>query len=260
MILSDLKVYKKSGEKISCLTAYDASFAKIFDDCGVDIILVGDSLGGVIQGGENTLKVTMNEMIYHTRAVASGAQNALVIADMPYRSYLDAQQTLDNARRLIDAGAQMVKFEGAREFEACFEILKNNNIPVCAHLGLQPQSVLEMGGYKVQGRDASSAQRIIEDAKLVQSWGARALLLECIPSALGKQISATLTIPTIGIGAGVDCDGQVLVSYDMLGISGGRMPKFVQNFLQQSGDIKTAVKHYIHAVKDKKFPTDAQSY
>jgi len=260
MKISDLQTFKHSGKKITCLTAYDASFAQLFDGCGIDIILVGDSLGNVIQGGENTLDVTMEDMVYHTQIVAKGVKEALLIADMPYQSYDSAEQTLQNAKRLMDAGAQMVKFEGGQEHKDSFEILQANNIPVCGHLGLQPQSVLEMGGYKVQGKDEESAKRIIENALALESWGVQTLVLECVPATLAKQVSQALSIPTIGIGAGSDCDGQVLVSYDMLGINTGRMPKFVKNFLTDNNDIQGAVKAFIGAVKNQTFPGDEHSY
>ena len=260
MKISDLKAFKQSGEKITCLTAYDASFAKMFDQCSVDVILVGDSLGNVIQGGENTLGVTMEDMIYHTQSVSKSIQDALLIADMPYQSYDSAEQILEHAHRLIDAGAQMVKFEGGREHEASFEILQANGVPVCGHLGLQPQSVIEMGGYKVQGRDDESAKRIIDDALALESWGVQTLVLECVPAELAKKVSQAISIPTIGIGAGVDCDGQVLVSYDMLGINTGHMPKFVKNFLKGNSDIQGAVNAFIDAVKNQSFPGDEHSY
>ena len=260
MKISDLQTFKHSGKKITCLTAYDASFAQLFDGCGIDIILVGDSLGNVIQGSKNTLDVTMEDMVYHTQIVAKGVKEALLIADMPYQSYDSAEQTLQNAKRLMDAGAQMVKFEGGQEHKDSFEILQANNIPVCGHLGLQPQSVLEMGGYKVQGKDEESAKRIIENALALESWGVQTLVLECVPATLAKQVSQALSIPTIGIGAGSDCDGQVLVSYDMLGINTGRMPKFVKNFLTDNNDIQGAVKAFIGAVKNQTFPGDEHSY
>lgn len=260
MKISDLQTFKHSGKKITCLTAYDASFAQLFDGCGIDIILVGDSLGNVIQGGENTLDVTMEDMVYHTQIVAKGVKEALLIADMPYQSYDSAKQTLENAKRLMDAGAQMVKFEGGQEHKDSFEILQVNNIPVCGHLGLQPQSVLEMGGYKVQGKDEESAKRIIENALALEALGVQTLVLECVPATLAKQVSQALSIPTIGIGAGSDCDGQVLVSYDMLGINTGRMPKFVKNFLTDNNDIQGAVKAFIGAVKNQTFPGDEHSY
>lgn len=258
MNAESLKLLKQSGEKITCLTAYDASFAKLFDECGIDIILVGDSLGNVIQGDKNTLSVSMNDMIYHTQASAKSINKALLIADMPYQSYTNAEQALKNAKHLINAGAKMVKFEGGRELEACFKILKNHNIPVCGHLGLQPQSVLKIGGYKIQGRDKHSAERILTDAKALENWGVKAIVVECVPAKLGKKISRSLNIPTIGIGAGVDCDGQVLVSYDMLGIN-QIPPKFVKNFLT-NGNIQSATKDFIQAVKNSDFPTDKHSY
>jgi 3-methyl-2-oxobutanoate hydroxymethyltransferase len=259
MKISELKKYKQNSEKITCLTVYDASFAKIFEACQVDAVLVGDSLGNVIQGGKNTLGVSMADMIYHTQAVATGLNKVLLIADMPYQSYTTAQQALDNAQKLMQAGAQMVKLEGGRAHQAVFEALQAHHIPVCGHLGLQPQSVLELGGYKLQGKDDSSADIILQDAKALASWGVEALVLECIPSSLGKIISQAIDIPTIGIGAGVDCDGQVLVSYDMLGISTGYTPKFVRNFLSDTG-VEGAVLSFVQAVKTRKFPEKSQSY
>ena len=260
MKLLQLQSFKESSEKITCLTAYDTSFAKLFDECGVDVILVGDSLGNVIQGAQNTLSVTMQDMIYHTQAAAKGVQNALLIADMPYQSYTNAEQTLKNAERLMSAGAHMIKFEGGSEHEASFKLLQANNIPVCGHLGLQPQSVVEMGGYKVQGKDEQSAQRILKDAKMLESWGVKIIVLECVPAKLASKISQAISIPTIGIGAGVGCDGQVLVSYDMLGINTGYLPKFVKNFLTGNDSIESAVKDYINSVKNQTFPNDEYSY
>ncbi|QKQ23898.1 3-methyl-2-oxobutanoate hydroxymethyltransferase [Candidatus Ruthia endofausta] len=260
MNIKALKTFKQSGEKIACLTAYDASFASVFDMCGIDIVLIGDSLGNVIQGGENTLGVSMDDMIYHTQAVAKGAKNTLRIVDMPYQSYTNTKQTLTNAKRLIMAGAQMVKLEGGCEHEASFKILQDNDISVCGHLGLQPQSVIEMGGYKVQGREKQSADKITKDALALASWDVKAIVLECIPAELAKQVSQSLSIPTIGIGAGVNCDGQVLVSHDMLGIHVGHVPKFVKNFLTNNDDVKSAVSAFIKAVKDKSFPSRQHSY
>ncbi|WXU00802.1 MAG: 3-methyl-2-oxobutanoate hydroxymethyltransferase [Catillopecten margaritatus gill symbiont] len=258
MNIEQLEIFKQSGEKITCLTAYDSSFAQVFDACGVDIILIGDSLGNVIQGGENTLGVSMDDMVYHTQAVVTGAQNTMLIADMPYQSYTNAIQTLKNAQRLMDAGVQMVKLEGGREHEASFKILRDNDIPVCGHLGLQPQSVIEMGGYKVQGKDANSAQRILEDAKMLEGWGVKVIVIECVPVSLAKNLSEQLTIPTIGIGAGVNCDGQVLVGYDMLGIT-QNAPKFVKNFLT-NGSVQSATNDFIQAVKNGSFPAKEHSY
>jgi 3-methyl-2-oxobutanoate hydroxymethyltransferase len=254
----NLQDFKNRGEKITCLTAYDASFAQVFDECGVDVVLVGDSLGNVIQGDEDTLGVSMEDMIYHTQAVAKTCNNALLIADMPYQSYTTAEQTLNNAQRLMDAGAQMVKFEGGAEHKASFKILQDHNIPVCGHLGLQPQSVVEMGGYKVQGKNKDDAQRILDNAKALEDWGVKTIVLECIPAPLAKKISEQLSIPTIGIGAGIDCDGQVLVAYDMLGIS-KNPAKFVKIFLT-NGTITSATIDFIQAVKEGEFPTNEHSY
>lgn len=258
MNITDLKIFKNQHEKITCLTAYDSSFAQVFDECGVDIILVGDSLGNVIQGGKNTLGVSMDEMVYHMQAVAKGVNKALLIADMPYKSYTNATQTLQNAQRLIDAGAQMVKLEGGSEHKSCFKILQENGIAVCGHLGLQPQSVIQASDYKVQGKDEASAQTILDDAKALEGWGVSTIVIECVPNDLAKRVGMAINIPTIGIGAGVDCDGQVLVGYDMLGII-QKTPKFVKNFLT-NGSIKSATDDFIQAVKNGTFPTDEHSY
>ncbi len=260
MNIETLKVFKESGEKITCLTAYDASFASVFDACGIDIILVGDSLGNVIQGDKNTLGVSMSDMIYHMQAVAKGTQNALRIADMPYQSYTYAKQTLVNAKRLITAGAQMVKLEGGCEHEASFRTLQDNGISVCGHIGLQPQSVVEIDDYRVQGRETQDANKIIKNALALASWGVKAIVLECVPAELAKQVSQSVSIPIIGIGAGLDCDGQVLVSYDMLGVNVRHVPKFVKNFLTDNGDVKSAVNAFIKAVKDESFPSKKYSY
>jgi 3-methyl-2-oxobutanoate hydroxymethyltransferase len=253
MNISQLKTFKKHKQKIACLTAYDSSFAELFDECGLDIILVGDSLGNVIKGDKNTLKVTIENMIYHTNIVASKVKNSLLVVDMPYKSYTNANQTLINANKLIKAGAKIVKLEGFIECEESFKILQDNKIPVCGHLGLQPQSTKRVDDYKMQGKNDVSANKIIEQAKLLEEYGAKVIVLEFIPSKLAKKISNILSIPTIGIGAGVDCDGQVLVSYDMLGIT-KNPPKFVKNFLIDSKDIKAATKNYIDAVKNGLFP------
>ena len=260
MKINQLKTFKKKGEKIACLTAYDASFAKLFVSCGVDILLVGDSLGNVIKGDKNTLDVSIADMLYHTKIVANNCADTLVIVDMPYNSYLDPRTALNNANDLVSSGANMVKLEGGREHMAIFKLLQKNNIKICGHLGLQPQSILKIGGYKVQGRDHKDADRIVGDAKLLESWGVDALVVECIPSRLAQKISQSIAIPTIGIGAGVYCDGQVLVSYDMLGISSGRQAKFVKNFLVNNIDISGAVKFFVSAVKNSSFPTSEHSY
>ena len=257
---SELSLFKVQGQKITCLTAYDASMAKILDQSGVDAILIGDSLGMVIQGGENTRSVSINDMIYHTSIVSDSSSNALVIADMPFASYNSPDDALENAKTLIDAGARMVKIEGGSEHSDVIKTLISNNINICGHLGLQPQLVIKSDDYKVQGRDENSAQTILNNALLLESLGVSVLVLECIPSDLAKTISGKLTIPTIGIGAGVHCDGQVLVSYDMLGITTGKQPRFVRNFLSNQITISDAVESFVLEVKEGRFPSESESY
>ena len=257
---SELSLFKEQGQKITCLTAYDASMAKILDQSGVDAILIGDSLGMVIQGGENTRSVSINDMIYHTSIVSDSSSNALVIADMPFASYDSSDDALKNAKSLIDAGARMVKIEGGSEHSDVIKTLISNNINICGHLGLQPQLVINSDDYRVQGRDDSSAQTILNNALLLESLGVSVLVLECIPSDLAKTISEKLTIPTIGIGAGVHCDGQVLVSYDMLGITTGKQPRFVRNFLDNQNTISDAVESFVAEVKGETFPSQSESY
>ena len=260
MKYSELSLFKEQGQKITCLTAYDASMAKILDQSGVDAILIGDSLGMVIQGGENTRSVSINDMIYHTSIVSDSSSNALVIADMPFASYDSSDDALKNAKSLIDAGARMVKIEGGSEHSDVIKTLISNNINICGHLGLQPQLVIKSDDYRVQGRDDSSAQTILNNALLLESLGVSVLVLECIPSDLAKTISEKLTIPTIGIGAGVHCDGQVLVSYDMLGITTGKQPRFVRNFLSNQITISDAVESFVLEVKEGRFPSESESY
>ena len=257
---SELSLFKEQGQKITCLTAYDASMAKILDQSGVDAILIGDSLGMVVQGGENTRSVSINDMIYHTSIVSDSSSNALVIADMPFASYDSSDDALKNAKALIDAGARMVKIEGGSEHSDVIKTLISNNINICGHLGLQPQLVIKSDDYKVQGRDENSAQTILNNALLLESLGVSVLVLECIPSDLAKTISEKLTIPTIGIGAGVHCDGQVLVSYDMLGITTGKQPRFVRNFLNNQISISDAVESFVLEVKEGRFPSESESY
>jgi len=256
-----LNEMKAAGEKIVSLTAYDASFATVLDEAGVEVILVGDSLGMVLHGEDSTLNVTMEDMIYHTRQVVKGTKRAMIIGDMPNKSYLNAEQALTNARRLIEeAGADVVKLErGDSSICEMIRHIVSHDIPVCAHLGLTPQSIEELGGYKVQGRDPAAAKQIIQDALAVQEAGATILVLECVPSALAASITAELRIPVIGIGAGADCDGQVLVLYDVLGIS-GRQPKLSKNFLEVSSSIQDAVKLYITAVKSGDFPAPEHQF
>lgn len=253
--ITALSAMKHNGEKISCLTAYDASFSRVLDDAGVDVILVGDSLGMVVQGLESTLPVTVDEMVYHTHCVARGKRRAFLVADLPFMSYATADQAALNAARLMREGfAQMVKLEGGRKQVEIVRHLVDLGIPVCGHLGLIPQSVNQLGGYRVQGRDEAAAKRIIEDAKLLEEAGASLLVLECIPVSLADRITSQLGIPVIGIGAGAGCDGQVLVLYDMLGISFGKAPRFSKNFMIESADVNEAVVSYMNAVRDGSFP------
>lgn len=260
----DLRELKNSNEKIAVLTAYDASFTKHLEQAGVEVILVGDSLGMVMQGHDSTIPVTVDDMVYHTKMVSRAREHALLIADLPYHSYLNNEQALINARRLIDeAGADMVKFEGGGEFVTIADHLITNGIPVCGHLGLLPQSVNELGGYKVQGREQSSADKIVDDAQALMSVGVEMIVLECIPQQLAKRITNEVDIITIGIGAGVDCSGQVLVLYDLLGITAGKRPKFSKDFLAElDGDksITSAIENYVKAVKSLEFPTEAHSF
>ena len=257
---ADLKKFKQRGEKIACLTAYDSSLASLMDSTGVDLILIGDSLGMVVQGQNSTRTVSMSEMVYHTKAVSRVCINALVVADMPYQSYEEPSEALENAKLLITAGAQMVKLEGGVERQEVVQTLVNNDILVCAHLGLQPQKVKVASDYRVQGRDEADANKIVEDALLLESLGVSALVLECIPSSLAKQLSELLSIPTVGIGAGKDCDGQVLVCFDMLGVTQGQLPRFVRNFAQDSANVSLAIHDFVVAVKDQSFPAEKESY
>ncbi len=260
-----LQKMKSAGEKIPCLTAYDASFATLLAAAGVPVLLVGDSLGNVIQGHSSTLPVTLDDMLYHTAAVARGAAvaevGALVVADMPFGSYNDPAAGLSNAQRLMQAGAQMVKLEGGNAAViAVVERLTAFGVPVCGHLGLLPQSVHKLGGYRVQGREPEAAAAIIDSAQALQAAGADLLVIEAVPSALGASVSAALEIPVIGIGAGPDCDGQVLVLYDMLGLSPGPRPKFSRDFLADGGSLEGAVRAYVSQVRDGSFPAPEHEY
>jgi 3-methyl-2-oxobutanoate hydroxymethyltransferase len=253
--ISHLLAMRANGEKISVLTAYDASFAALFDQAGVDALLVGDSLGNVIQGHNNTTPVTIKDIAYHVECVARGNQSAFLIADMPFASYSTPEQAMENASVLMRAGAQMVKLEGGRWLAETVQFLTQRSVPVCAHLGLLPQSVHMLGGFKVQGKSPEAAKELISDAQLLEQSGAQLLILEAIPSSLGKQVTETIQIPTIGIGAGPDCSGQVLVMHDMLGAFPGRAPKFVKNFLEGKPSIEEAIKAYIKEVKAGTFPS-----
>lgn len=258
----DLQKMKDAGEKITVLTAYDYPFARLLDLAGIDVLLVGDSVGSVVAGYENTLPVTMDEMIYHTRAVVRGTSTALVVADMPFMSYqTDIADARRNAGRLIkEGGAHAVKLEGGTNCAATIAALTAIDIPVIGHIGLTPQSIHRMGGYRVQGRQDEQAEQLRDDARAVQRAGACAVVLEGIPAALGAEISAELQIPTIGIGAGVDCDGQVLVIHDILGLCEKYSPKFVKRYSDVAQIISDSVQSYISDVKQGAFPTDEHSF
>jgi 3-methyl-2-oxobutanoate hydroxymethyltransferase len=249
-----LLALREAGEKIAMLTCYDASFAALMDRVGVDILLIGDSLGMVCQGQTSTLPVSVADIAYHTASVARGNQTAMVVADMPFGSYATPERAYENAVALIQAGAHMVKLEGGAWLVETVRFLTERAVPVCAHLGLTPQSVHQLGGYKVQGKTVEAADQLKSDALALQAAGASLLVLEAIPSALGKEASTLLTIPTIGIGAGPDCSGQVLVMHDMLGVFPGKKARFVKNFMDGQTSIEAAVSAYVAAVKDRSFP------
>ncbi len=253
--VSTLMRMKAAGEPIACLTAYDASFARIVDEAGTDVVLVGDSLGMVIQGHDTTVPVTVDDIVYHSRAVARSLRHAFLMADMPFMSFSSAQQALENAVRLMqEGGAMMVKLEGGASQVNIVEHLAGHDIPVCAHLGLRPQSVHKIGGFKVQGRENDQARQMLDDARLLQQAGADVVLLECVPNEVGKAIRDALDVPVIGIGAGPDVDGQILVLYDVLGITQGRMPRFVRNFMNDAPSAVDACAAYVSAVKDRSYP------
>ena len=257
----DLAQAKREGRKLVMLTAYDAGFARTFDAAGADLLLVGDSLGMVVQGGNSTLPVTVADIAYHTRCVAAGARRALIVADLPFQADATPERALDAATTLLQAGAGMVKLEGAGHKLDTIRFLVEREIPVSAHLGLTPQSVLRLGGFKVQGREEVAAKRLLADAKAVAEAGASLLVLECVPTQLAADITAAIDIPTIGIGAGPHCDGQVLVLHDMLGLdSGHRRPRFVKDFLGEGGSVAGAARAYADAVRNGTFPDAEHSY
>ena len=259
--LTSLRKMKAEHNKIAVLTAYDASFSHALEQAGVDVILVGDSLGMVIQGQESTLPVTIDDMVYHTQNVVRGSEKVFVIADMPFMSYANAEQAIQNAACLMaEGGAQMVKLEGGAVVADTVKQLTERGIPVCAHLGLLPQSVHRLGGYRVQGRDAEDAEQLIHDAQTLQDVGADMLVLECVPADLAARVTAIVDIPVIGIGAGKDCDGQVLVLYDMLGLTPGKRPRFSHDFLADTGAIPAAISKYVQDVKSGQFPQAEQQY
>jgi 3-methyl-2-oxobutanoate hydroxymethyltransferase len=259
--LTTLQKMAQEGNRIAMLTCYDASFAVVLEEAGVDSLLIGDSLGNVLQGHESTLPVTLRDMVYHTACVARGSKRAFVVADMPFGSFqVSPQETLRNAAGLMSAGAQMVKIEGGRPMLETIEFLTDRGIPVCGHLGLTPQSVHQLGGYRVQGKGESEGQRLLKEAKQLEQAGAGMIVLEAIPAALAREVTAAITIPTIGIGAGADCSGQVLVLHDMLDVYPGKKAKFVKNYMRPAGSIQGAVELYVKEVKARTFPGPEHSF
>jgi 3-methyl-2-oxobutanoate hydroxymethyltransferase len=253
--LDTLRGMKAAGEKIACLTAYDASFAAAVDLAGTDLVLVGDSLGMVVQGHDTTVPVTMADMVYHTRCVTRGLHRPFLVADMPFGSYSLPEPAFANAVRLMqDGGAAMVKLEGGALQVRTVEFLASRDIPVCAHIGLTPQSIHKLGGFKVQGREETAAEQMMRDAHALQEAGADIVLLECVPTVLGQAITAALRVPVIGIGAGPAVDGQILVLYDILGVTPGRKPRFAHDFLAGAGSLHDALAAYVAAVKDGTYP------
>ena len=253
--VSTLHRMKADGEPITCLTAYDASYASLVDAAGVDLVLVGDSLGMVIQGHDTTVPVTVADIVYHTRAVARGLRRAFLVADMPFMSYANPDQALNNAVRMMqEGGAMMIKLEGGDGQIEIVEHLARHDIPVCSHLGLKPQSVHKIGGFKVQGRDADKAKEMLKSAQRLQDAGSDIVLLECVPNEVGESITQALDVPVIGIGAGPHVDGQILVLYDILDITQGKTPRFVRNFQQEHTSPLAAVEAYVAAVKDRSYP------
>jgi len=261
MTIPEFHKAKREGKKLIVVTAYDALFTRIVEQAGIEIILVGDSLGVVVQGKANTLSVTMREMLYHTKLVAGSAQRALVIADMPFMSYQAGRdEALRNAGRFIQAGAQAVKLEGGAPIVDRVAAMTQIGIPVMAHLGMTPQSVHQLGGYKVQGKGKDQAKTLMDDAKALAAAGAFALVLEAVPAEVAKAITHQLAIPTIGIGAGPDCDGQILVLYDLLGLFDEFVPKFVKAYAHLKADALQALRRYKEEVEQRKFPSDSESY
>ncbi|OGA38712.1 MAG: 3-methyl-2-oxobutanoate hydroxymethyltransferase [Betaproteobacteria bacterium RIFCSPLOWO2_12_FULL_62_13] len=259
--LNTLQKMMQEGDKITMLTCYDASFAALLEEAGVESLLIGDSLGMVLQGHESTLPVTQRDVVYHTACVARGAKHAFIIGDMPFGTFqLSPQEAFRNAAEIMAAGSHMVKIEGGLPMLETIEFLTRRGIPVCGHLGLTPQSVHQLGGYRVQGKGDTAAQRLLEEAKQLEQAGAGMIVLEAIPALLARDITAVLRVPTIGIGAGVDCSGQVLVLHDMLDIYPGKKAKFVKNFMRPGGSIQAAVAMYVKEVKAKTFPGPEHSF
>jgi 3-methyl-2-oxobutanoate hydroxymethyltransferase len=261
LTISNLAKMRAENTRIAMLTCYDASFASLFDSVGIDILLIGDSLGMVLQGHDSTLPVTVEQMVYHTSMVVRGSTRAFILADMPFGSYQESPaQAFHNAAKLMGAGAQMVKLEGGADFVETVRFLVARGIPVCAHVGLTPQSVHALGGYKVQGKGEAAAARLMADAHALQDAGAQMLLMEAIPADLATRVTAELNVPTIGIGAGAGCSGQVLVMHDMLNVFPGKKARFVRNFMDGATDIGDAVKRYRDAVRDGSFPGPEHSF
>ena len=259
--LATLQQMKLRSEKIACLTCYDSSFTRVLESVGVEVFIIGDSLGMVLKGYESTVPVTVADMIYHAANVARVGESALRVVDMPFSSYANPDQALGNAARLMgEGGAHMVKLEGGADKTAIVEYLVGHGIPVCGHIGLLPQSVHKLGGYKVQGRDAAGAQVLLNDARALEEAGAGLLVTECVPAELATRITTAVDIPTIGIGAGPGCDGQVLVLYDMLGITPGKRPRFVRDFLRDTCTVPAAIEAYVAAVKNGSFPAAEHCY
>ena len=252
--LSTLQAFKNAGETFSCLTAYDASFAHAASQAGIEVLLVGDSLGMVLQGHQSTLPVTLEDICYHTRCAARGKGASLLMVDLPFMSNSTTERLLEDSAALMRAGAELVKVEGEAWMADGIRELTRRGVPVCAHLGLTPQTVYQLGGYKVQGRETAQAQQILEDAQTLVDAGASVILLECVPAALGKAITEALDVPVIGIGAGAGTDGQILVMHDILGVTHGRTPRFVKNFMAEASNIQEAFEHYHQAVKQRTFP------
>ncbi len=258
--INTLRDYKERGEAFAALTAYDAAFAQVLSEAGVDVLLIGDSLGMVLQGNDSTLPVTLDDICYHVSCVAAGNRGSLIMADMPFMTYGTLPDALNNAAELMRAGAHMVKLEGTDWMRDTISALSERGVPVCAHLGLTPQFVNKFGGYKVQGRDEKQADLMVEHASNLVAAGADVILLECVPASLAARITKAVEAPVIGIGAGKDTDGQVLVVHDMLGIPEGRKAKFVKNFLAESGSIPGAVQAYVEAVRNRTFPAEEHTF
>jgi 3-methyl-2-oxobutanoate hydroxymethyltransferase len=259
--LTTLQKMAQEGNKITMLTCYDASFAALIEEAGVESLLIGDSLGMVLQGHESTLPVTLRDVVYHTACVARGAKRAFIIGDMPFGTFqVSPQEAFRNAADIMAAGAHMVKIEGGTPMLPTIEFLTQRGIPVCGHLGLTPQSVHQLGGYRVQGRGEGAAQRLVEEAKLLDQSGAGMIVLEAIPSAVAREVTAAVRVPTIGIGAGADCSGQVLVLHDMLDVYPGKKAKFVKNFMRAGSSIQGAVEAYVREVKAKTYPGPDHSF